>query len=211
MARVIYSLCDYSGNWPRPYAKAGYDVRLVDIKHGQDILTLQPPSEPVYGVLAAPPCTDFSLSGAQYWPAKDADGRTAQSVAIVRACLRFIEAVKPVFWALENPIGRIAALVPELGHFSFEFDPCDFGDAYTKRTRIWGNFNPPYPLFLGETRAVEPVVIRVGGKYVCADGKGKRYSPLHASTGGKSEKTKTLRSMTPEGFARAFFEVNQDR
>jgi len=197
---VIYSLCDYSGNWPKPYAEAGYDVRLVDIKHGGDVLTLEPPDEPVYGILMAPPCTDFSLSGAQYWPTKDADGRTAQSVAIVRACLRFVNAVKPVFWALENPIGRIQTLVPELGHFTFEFDPCDFGDAYTKRTRLWGNFNPPYPLFLGETRAVEPVMYQAAN--------GKRGSWQWAKLGGKSERTKTLRSMTPMGFAKAFYEVN---
>lgn len=33
------------------------------------------PKNLVYGILAAPPCTDFAGSGAQYWPKKDIDGR----------------------------------------------------------------------------------------------------------------------------------------
>ena len=82
--KTILSLFDYSGNWPKPYLDAGYNVVQVDIKHGQDVLEidaqwlLDNDLADVHGILAAPPCTDFAGSGAQYWPAKDTDGRTAQ-------------------------------------------------------------------------------------------------------------------------------------
>ena len=36
------------------------------------------PFDTVYGILAAPPCTDFAGSGAQYWKTKDEDGRTKE-------------------------------------------------------------------------------------------------------------------------------------
>jgi len=60
-------------------------------------------------------------------------------------------------------------------------------DAYTKRTCLWGDFQEP------EKKPVDPV-----------DG-----SKMHRLYGGKSERTKEMRSMTPRGFARAFFAANQ--
>lgn len=85
MQKIILSLFDYSGNWSRPYANAGYEVYQIDLKLGFDINTLIPeefPFETVHGILAAPPCTDFASSGAQYWKAKDADGRTDRSLVV---------------------------------------------------------------------------------------------------------------------------------
>ena len=153
---------------------------------------------PIVGVLAAPPCTDFSSSGARWFKAKDADGRTEASIRIVRDCLRVIELVRPDFWALENPVGRIARLVPELGSPLLRFNPCDYAgfadcpasEAFTKRTCIWGSFNPNLP-----AAPVAPVYYTKGNK---------RGSWQWANLGGKSERTKELRSMTPQGFARSF-------
>ena len=34
---TILSLCDFTGEWSRPYREAGYDVRQVDIKHDDDV------------------------------------------------------------------------------------------------------------------------------------------------------------------------------
>ena len=38
--------------------------------------------------------------------------------------------------------------------------------------------------------------------------KGHNYSPVHAKTGGKSLRTKNIRSATPRGFALAVYEEN---
>lgn len=199
--KIILSLFDYSGNWPSFYKEAGYEVYQVDIKHEIDILSLDVakdilPFGSIYGILAAPPCTDFSGSGAQYWKIKDADGRTEASLSLVYKTLEIIKATSPVFWALENPVGRLPTLVPELGK-PWYFNPNQFaghleGDAaekerYTKRTGIWGKFNIPEKKELSVVKGCNPIM----------------------SLGGKSERTKELRSMTPLGFAKAFFEANQ--
>jgi len=155
----------------------------------------------VDGILAAPPCTDFTVSGAQYWPAKDKNGTTEKSLELVRQVLRTVEFCKPDWWAMENPVGRLNTLLPELKKYGpWYFQPCDYGDPYTKKTGLWGRFTPPLPLFVGGDRSVTP-------EYVIAKN-GDRYSPVHWSSGGKSEKTKTLRSATPMGFSYSFFLAN---
>ncbi len=185
LAPVILSLCDYSGEWSRPYAEAGYFVQRVDLKLGQDVRQLEFPGL-VRGILAAPPCTAFAGSGAQYWRAKDAGGATLEGLALVDACLRFVAVCRPAWWALENPVGRLRRW---LGPPRLMFDPCDFGDPYTKRTLLWGDFTAP------AKRSVAPVRSSPQGSWI-------------QRLGGKSERTKTLRSVTPAGFARAFFEAN---
>jgi hypothetical protein len=172
---LILSLCDFTGEWPRPYAEAGYRV------HGEDVRLLHKPAEPVIGILAAPPCTVFASSGAR-WPRSDDDYREA--LAIVDACLRLVTVCRPRFWALENPVGK---LVRWLGKPRLYFNPCDYGDPWTKRTCLWGEFNDPVP----NPVAPDP-----------------RGYPGWYGLGGKSERTKTLRSTTPAGFARQFFLAN---
>lgn len=214
MTKTLVSLCDYTGEWARPYAEAGWRVLLVDIKHPKKYsrrenvhrygITVQEFRDLVlgrriiaraHGILAAPPCTHFSSSGAQHWKAKDADGRTESHLEIVDACLDIIDALKPDFWALENPVGRLFRLRPlRLGRPKMYFQPCDYGDPYTKKTGLWGMFNTDLP-----KTPVEPVMYESGGK---------RGSIFWMKLGGASERTKTLRSQTPEGFARAFYQAN---
>lgn len=194
---IILSLFDFSGGWSAPYERAGYTVIRLDIKAGIDIMTWdykQIERGQVVGILAAPPCTHFTVSGAQYWNAKDQDGRTAENVALVYRTLEIVEHFQPTFWALENPIGRISTLVPELkGKRLLDFDPCDFGDPYTKRTVLYGHFSP--------------FLVRCPVKPKRTSSQGSWLQNL----GGKSERTKELRSLTPAGFANAFFQANNPK
>lgn len=161
----------------------------------------------VVGMLIAAPCTDFANSGARWFAGKDADGSTAQSIEIVRDCLRVVEASGTEWWVLENPNGRIQRCVPELGKWLMAFDPCDYAgfaddpdrEAYTKRTMLYGEFNTELP-----TSRREPVYFYKTKK----DGTVMRGSWMWANLGGKSERTKELRSVTPMGFARAFAQAN---
>lgn len=190
--KIILDLCGGTGSWSKPYKDAGYDVRVITFPEF-DVRNFSPPSN-IYGILAAPPCTDFTVSGAQYWTTKDLDGRTIDSMSIVMACLMIIAKCQPKFWAFENPVGRLPRWI---GKYRMTFNPCDYGDPYTKKTCLWGNFNEPIK------NPVEPI-------FIIDKGKGnKRYSPIHWSTGGKSERTKERRSITPQGFANAFFKANQ--
>lgn len=185
MKRIL-SLCDYSGAWSKPYTDAGYEVIRIDLQRDGSDVRLMERLEGVHGILAAPPCTCFASSGA--WVLRT-DEDMIEALSVVDACIRLVFACKPVWWALENPVGK---LVRYLGKPRMYFQPCDYGDPYTKKTCLWGDFTPPVPLFLGETRAVKPVL---------------GNSPI-MKLGGKSLKTKNLRSRTPAGFARAFFDVN---
>lgn len=177
---AVLSLCDYTGEWSRPYRDAGYDVRQIDIKHGDDVRMFEALPYPVRGVLAAPPCTEFASSGARWWENKG-DEALLSALALVDACLRIVVVHRPQWWVLENPIGRLARY---LGPPRMTFDPSDYGDPYTKRTCLWGDFAMPLK------RPVEAVE---GSKM-------HRLPP--------SDDRAALRSVTPGGFARAFFEAN---
>lgn len=106
-----------------------------------------------------------------------------KGLSVMDACLRICTITEPEFWALENPVGKMRRY---LGDPKLIFQPCDYGDPYTKRTLLWGEFNLPR-------------------RHQVAPTEGSR---MHLKYGGKSDKTKTLRSQTPAGFAKAFFEAN---
>lgn len=190
--KAIISLCDYTGIWSKPYFEAGYNVIRVDLARGVDVRLLKFPGK-VHGVIAQPPCTHLAGSGARWWKGK---GEVAllEALSIVDACLRIVTVCQPQWWVLENPVGR---LKDYLGEPAFYFDPCDYGtlagddEAYTKNTCLWGNFTPPMPLFVGQLTAVAPIL-------------GSKMHLLPPSPGRAM-----LRSMTPAGFARAFFACNQ--
>ena len=104
------------------------------------MLSLEPvelPFTSVYGILAAPPCTDFAGSGAQYWGAKDLDGRTEKSLMLVDKVISLVEYYKPEFWALENPVGRLSTLRPTLGK-PWYFNPYEFA-GYAPKDEVEKN------------------------------------------------------------------------
>lgn len=190
--KTILSLCDFSGNWVSPYRNAGYNVIQVDLKLGDDIRLYNYPGK-VHGILAAPPCTHFAVSGARWWKSKG-EGPLLEGLALIDACMRIIAVTQPDFWVLENPVGRLKNY---LGPYHHIFNPCDYAgyladpskDAYTKKTCLWGKFNVPVK------KEVTPIKVCAQGSWV-------------QKLGGKSDRTKELRSMTPMGFAQAFFEAN---
>ncbi len=178
-ARTVLSLCDYSGVWSQPYEDAGYQVVRVDIARGQDVRLLPFPGE-VHGILAAPPCTHFSRAGARLWEAKG-DAALLEGLSVVDACLRLVVVCRPSWWVMENPIGRLQDYI---GQPVFKFDPCDFGDPWTKRTWLWGHFAPPVAVLA----PAGAVAATQGDRTTATSGRG--------------------RSTTPAGFARAFYEAN---
>lgn len=176
--KVILDLCGGTGAWSRPYKEHGYDIRLITLPD-HDVRLYIPPNN-VYGILAAPPCTHLASSGARWWKLKG-DSALLEALSIVDACLRIILITTPTFWVLENPVGR---LVHYLGRPVMYFDPCDYGDPYTKKTALWGKFNIP------RKNCVNPTT----------------KSPIHYMP--PSPKRSELRSITPTGFAEAFFRAN---
>jgi hypothetical protein len=102
-------------------------------------------------------------------------------LSVADACVRIAWVQQPTWWVLENPVGRLAWY---LGPPQMTFHPADYGDPYTKRTLLWGRFTAPLKRRVAATE-------------------GSRMHLLPPSP----DRWK-LRSATPEGFARAFFEAN---
>lgn len=198
MTKKLLDLCGGTGSWSRPYREAGWEVLIIDplvndLSVADALEYFKECPEYFNIILAAPPCTHFSSSGARWWAEKDADGRTTEALQVVDDCLEIINLLKPKYWALENPIGRLKKL-RNLGEPTLVFNPCDYGlqpdgtkiDQYTKKTLVWGKFNLPVK------NPVDPI-------------EGSKMHNLPAT-----KDRWRIRSMTPQGFARAFFEANND-
>ena len=194
--KIIIDLCGGTGSWSKPYKDAGYDVRVITLPE-YDVYTYVPP-ENVYGILAAPTCTMFSLARTTAKTPRDFEG----GMKLVQRCLRIIWAARYEgtlkFWALENPKGYLRQF---LGIPPLTFDPCDFGDCYTKKTDLWGWYNAPKPSKRALTaeerercRINKRVLPELPTDYILPDGIGRQAA---------------RRSMTPSGFAKAFFEANR--
>ena len=82
--KIILDLCGGTGSWSRPYKEAGYDVRLITLPE-YDVLTYKPP-ENVYGILAVPPCTEFSVLNCIAAPR---ERNPSEGLKVVMACLRY--------------------------------------------------------------------------------------------------------------------------
>ncbi len=198
---LLISLYDRTGNWSRPYREAGWTVMQIDIQNGWNVYNWDFRNTDVRGyekiiVLAAAPCTDYAVSGAKHFEEKDRDGRTAESQNLIKHTKDIIDFFNPHAWSLENPKTRIHKLNPWIGQRpKYVFNPCDFAgyspnpddDRYNKETWLFGKFNDPVK------KRLEPFT---------------KESPIWRDHGGKSLETKNARSITPLGFAYAFYEQN---
>ena len=210
MSKVILDLAGGTGAWSKKYKEAGYRVINVTLpfydvlktKIGSKYIIFQGGSEKtlivrisdIYGILAAPICTMFSKARTTAKTPRD----FRQGMKLVIACLNIIWECrydhKLAFWCLENPRGYLNQF---LGKPVFTFDPCDFGDPYTKRTYLWGYFNIPK-----KKNRVEPEFVYFKS--------GKRMSRMMYEASLKSKEiSRRIKSITPQGFAQAFFEANK--
>lgn len=195
------SLFDFSGEWSKNYRENNYKVIQVDLKLPEKPNNIFDINNEfldsigsVYGILAAPPCTDTAICGAKHFAKKDASGQTQKSINIFLKTLEIIKYCRPKFWALEQPLSRLTTLIPEFkNYFRGFFQPYFYGDPYRKKTALFGDFNFP-----AATNMVEPRGVRKG-----------QPDEWFSKVGGSSEKTKEYRSKTPPGFAAAFYEANK--
>ncbi len=189
-SKIILDLCGGTGSWSKPYADAGYDVRVITLPE-IDVRLYEPPAT-VYGILAAPPCKEFSKAN---WRKNRHQRNYKEGMECVEACLKIIWQVQKnkaplIFWALENPEGYLYLF---LGYPYYKFQPWQFGEIgmlAAKRTALWGYFNKPKPTVKNRPLQFVP--------YVKEKTNDKWY-------GASSMK----RAITPPGFAKAFFEANR--
>lgn len=143
--------CEFSGIVRDAFIAHGHDAISCDLlpterpgPHYQgDVLNLL--SEPWDMIVAFPPCTHLSSSGAQYWKQKQADGRQQEAIDFVMA----IWQADAPFIAIENPTGILSTVFSKPTQV---INPFQFGEPYTKRTCLWLKNLPP----LIPTNVVEP-------------------------------------------------------
>src|SRR3990167_9859379 len=106
--KIILDLCGGTGAWSKPYKEAGYDVRVLTLpKHDIEratflhngYLSFEINEYPyvdeilvkdIYGILAAPPCTMFSI--VRTTPKKPRSFQ--EGMETVLACLKIIYSIQ---------------------------------------------------------------------------------------------------------------------
>ena len=236
--KIILDLCGGSGAWSKPYREAGYIVKLItlpknDIRNWRKDTDVLNVIDNVYGILAAPPCTMFSFARTNAKKPRDLH----EGMKCVRACLDIIwssmETIGPTknkkpftlkFWALENPY--FGLLKNFLGKPAFTFDPWEFGDGYQKRTALWGNFNEPKKNPIPMTEEMKKLAKTNSYLHTMKNSTNREKPPsiwakkdlekfdmlkskdIHPEAFGKFDR-QARRSITPAGFADAFYKANQ--
>lgn len=233
-ARPVLSLFDESGNMVRPWAERGFVCYCVDTENDGRVehfasggsihfvnADLTPDDWRVVGstnpaieglialnpliVFGFGPCDDLAVCGAKHFAGKRERDPDFQAKAV--ALWRVVETVADRVgcpWFGENPRSCLSTLFRK---FNSRFDPSDYGgylpeddvhprwpqyvpprDAYTKDSWIWhGNG------FVMPPRRPVPDI---------------GYFHGWLELGGKSKKTKQIRSETPRGWANAVFFAN---
>jgi len=198
--RIILDLCGGTGAWSKPYKDAGYDVRLVTLPD-YDVLTYEPPKN-VYGILAAPPCTEFSLAKNGSRRKRDFEAGLKTVIACLNIIWKCRARNKLAFWALENPTGYLRQFI---GKPNYVFYQWWFGDLGIKRTDLWGYYNEPK----------QKVFERPNDPYFVKQYKSGKKNQFAWAAPQKPDWCKghlnreELRAITPQGFAKAFYEVNK--
>ena len=131
--------CEYSGIVREAFASKGHDAWSCDL-----LPTDQPSNKHIQGdvleiinndwnlIIAHPPCTHLSVSGAARWAEKVADGRQ-------QAAIKFVEDIWNAdcpFIAIENPVGALSSR-SKLGKATQYIQPYEFGHAEQKKTGLW--------------------------------------------------------------------------
>ena len=221
MQRVIWSMFDGSGIMVKPWAEAGhkcYCFNYEDANHGSyEPIRVQHENityvncwideafeDFAYSlglgapdiIFAFPDCTEFAVSGAKH---NHTGLATLINTKMIIKLARDYNAV----YMIENPVGKLSTLFRKPDYY---FNPYEYGgymagdeesfhprmpaqDAYTKKTYLWtGN-----GFVMPEKRPVPHIGKFWGWAYL----------------GGKSPKTKQLRSLTPRGFAQAVYLANR--
>ncbi|MCP4741380.1 MAG: DNA cytosine methyltransferase [Actinomycetales bacterium] len=133
----ILVACEYSGRVRDAFAAKGHWAVSCDLlpterpgPHVQgDVLALLDEHE--WDLLIAfPPCTHLSGSGARWWPQKRADGRQQAAVEFVR---RLHDAPIDRI-AIENPVGILSTAIRKPNQI---IQPWQFGHDASKRTCLW--------------------------------------------------------------------------
>ena len=225
----IISLFDESGNALRPWAEGGYICYALDILNVDTATEYFPTGGSIHYISADlndpacvqwsismnpvcimgfPPCTDLAVSGAAHFASKRGRNPNFQSDATNLA--KRVGAIGDAVgcpWFAENPVSVLATLwrKPDVS-----FHPHEFG-GYLPPDDV----HPRWPDYINPRDAYpKKTCLWTGGGWKMPDRKhvtvAEGYSAQHRKLGGKTAKTKQIRSETPRGFAIANYLTNNN-
>lgn len=223
-------LYDFTGLMAKPWLDAGYDCWCFDGQHesginregnlvkvgmwfkadqkiAQSKQIAELVGDGVVMVFGFPECTDLTNAGTAWHKKKRAENPMFQKEATELALLVELVANESgmIPWAMENPVGALSRLYRKP---DFIFNPCNYAGYLPKDDE-----HPLYPeVYPGRDRYNKKTCIWMGNgfkkpefKHIEAEFK---ENPGWKRCGGKSTRTKNIRSATPRGFAQAVFEAN---
>jgi len=235
---IVISLYDFTGEACRPWAEAGYTCHAFDNQHSlvePEVQTFDGGGSINYNFadlhdhnwlnaiqdefsgrvifgMAFPVCTDMAVSGAAHFKRKAEANPSFQDEAVSYAmwCAKLFNSMHIPYF-VENPVSVLAT---KWRKPDYSFHPYEYGgyipyseadhprwpeyiapfDAYKKKTCLWtgGGFVMP-----------DKVAVDCEGYH------GNGYSTSMMKLGGKSQRTKDIRSATPRGFATAVYQSNK--
>ena len=234
---IVLSLYDFTGEALKPWAEAGYECYAYDIQHtgteatfentqffagGGSIAYLNADlhnkdnlfalrsefmEKPVVFGMAFPVCTDMAVSGAAHFKRKAERDPEFQVKAVNYAkwCAWLFDALGVPYF-VENPVSVLATKWRKPDH---SFHPYQYGEYLSDAEAV----HPRWPEYIAERDAyTKKTCLWTGGGFrmptKISTCKPTGYSTQHLKLGGKSQRTKDIRSATPRGFAKAVYEFN---
>lgn len=224
MNKIVYSLFDGSGFMGYEWALSGCKVFCFNYSgadHGEYIYRKTHPNiihvdcwidetflETVIKqnnipnpdiIFAFPSCTNLAGSGAKHIRTQSQELESVINAQLVESLANQFNCP----WMVENPVGKMSTLWRKPDYY---FDPYEYGGYLLQNE---GSYHPKMPM---QNAYTKKTCIWSGNGFIIPEKKpvahiGKFWG--WAYLGGKSLKTKQLRSLTPEGFARAVFIVNR--
>lgn len=203
--KTILHLCANVGSDTAPYEDAGYNVVRVGRDIGVENYT---PPKDVYGIIANPPCTEFSVVRTGFHQRGDDE----KGLFLVRHCQRIISECNPSFWVIENPAtGRLKEF---LGKPEYTYEPWWYGSPWTKKTALCGKFNIPDGIYKQweDVPKINALYTRPSRNKPSMAQQHKSVLPHIAEFARFADKVHddmSLRSLCSQGFANAFYNANK--
>jgi len=203
--KIILHLCADIGS-DSIFYQNNPEYHVMEIGKDIGVENYTPPKN-VYGIIANPPCQEFSIA-----PGYDKTGNEEKGLFLVEHCIRIIQEANPVWYVIENPAtGRLKNY---LGKPNYIYQPWEFGSPWTKKTALWGVFNKPDRIYKKweDVPKIPKLYVRPGRTKPGLVYFHKSAVKIIPEMQWASEYIKTdadIRSMCSQGFAKAFYEANK--
>ena len=204
MKKIILHLCADIGSDSR-YYQLDDDYEVIRVGESVGVENFSYTGE-VQGIVANPPCTEFSRARTNATL-----GDLRKGMSLVDHCMRIIKECNPNWWVMENP--ATGALKDIIGKPKNVYHPWQYGDPWTKKTALWGNFKMPEKIYtdVKTVPRIPELYVRKGypitGLYQLHKS-AIEFMPMYHWCEDRIKNDADIRSLCSDGFAKAFKELN---